>query len=103
MTLSSHYSPTRIVLAGLALGTALVAGTACACAPTATSCQFSSGSSSSSIREQGQPNILMVLLDDLGYSDLGSYGGEADTPNIDALAAESAQFTDFHAYPLCAP
>lgn len=103
MTLSSHYSPARIVLAGLALGTALVAGTACASAPAATSSQFSSGSSSSSTREQGQPNILMVLLDDLGYSDLGSYGGEADTPNIDALAAESAQFTDFHAYPLCAP
>lgn len=46
---------------------------------------------------------MMVLLDDLGHSDLGAYGGEAETPNIDALTQESTQFTDFHAYPLCAP
>ncbi|MGP6174275.1 sulfatase-like hydrolase/transferase [Corynebacterium sp. A21] len=45
----------------------------------------------------------MVLLDDLGYTDLGAYGGEAETPNIDALTQESAQFTDFHTSPLCAP
>lgn len=50
-----------------------------------------------------KPNIMMVLLDDLGYSDLGSYGSEVQTPNIDALAQESAQFSNFHAYPLCAP
>lgn len=54
-------------------------------------------------QEQEKPNIMMVLLDDLGYSDLGAYGGEAETPHIDALTQESAQFTDFHASPLCAP
>lgn len=53
--------------------------------------------------EQEKPNIMMILLDDLGYSDLGVYGGEAETPHIDALTKESAQFTDFHAAPLCAP
>ncbi len=53
--------------------------------------------------ESIQPNVLMILLDDLGYTDLGSFGGEAETPNIDALAAEGTQFTNFHAYPLCAP
>lgn len=53
--------------------------------------------------EPGEPaNILMILVDDLGYTDLGSYGGEAMTPNIDALADE-LQFTNFHAYPSCAP
>lgn len=52
---------------------------------------------------QEQPNIMMILLDDLGYSDLGAYGSEIDTPHLDALTKESTQFTDFHASPLCAP
>ena len=46
---------------------------------------------------------MMILLDDLGYSDLGAYGSEIDTPHLDALTKESTQFTDFHASPLCAP
>ncbi|WP_280460758.1 arylsulfatase [Nocardia carnea] len=50
-----------------------------------------------------KPNILMILLDDLGYTDLGSYGGDAATPNVDALAREGLQLSNFHAYPLCAP
>ena len=45
----------------------------------------------------------MVLLDDLGYSDLGVYGGPVSTPNIDDLANEGAQFTNFHTSPVCAP
>ncbi|WFS12270.1 sulfatase-like hydrolase/transferase [Rhodococcus aetherivorans] len=45
----------------------------------------------------------MILLDDLGYTDLGPYGGDAATPNIDALAQEGLQFSNFHAYPVCAP
>jgi arylsulfatase A-like enzyme len=49
------------------------------------------------------PNILMIIFDDLGYTDLRPYGGEADTPALDALAAEGTLFTDFHAYPVCAP
>ncbi|GAB3726365.1 sulfatase-like hydrolase/transferase [Nocardiopsis nanhaiensis] len=53
--------------------------------------------------EQAAPNIMMILMDDLGYTDLGAYGSEVETPNIDALAQDSAQFTDFHVTPLCAP
>lgn len=53
--------------------------------------------------ETSAPNILMVLADDLGYSDLGAYGGDASTPNIDALAGEGVQFANFHSYPICAP
>lgn len=49
------------------------------------------------------PNILMVLMDDLGYSDIGAYGSEISTPVIDALARQGTQFTDFHAYSVCAP
>ena len=42
-----------------------------------------------------QPNILLVLVDDMGYSDLGCFGGEINTPNIDKLAAEGIKFTQF--------
>ena len=50
-----------------------------------------------------RPNILVVIADDLGYSDLGAYGGEIHTPNIDALARSGVLFTQFHASPVCAP
>lgn len=50
-----------------------------------------------------QPNILLVMADDLGWSDIGSYGGEIDTPRLDALAAQGMLFTDFHASVSCSP
>ena len=50
-----------------------------------------------------RPNILLIVADDLGYSDVGAYGGEIDTPNIDALAAEGVLFTQFHVAPNCGP
>lgn len=48
-----------------------------------------------------KPNILLIIADDLGYSDLGSYGGEIDTPNIDELADAGVRFTDFNVNPMC--
>ncbi|HEX3081387.1 MAG TPA: sulfatase-like hydrolase/transferase, partial [Puia sp.] len=53
--------------------------------------------------DASRPNILMIVADDLGYADLGCYGGEIKTPNIDALAGKSILFTRFHTSPLCAP
>lgn len=50
-----------------------------------------------------RPNFVLLLIDDAGFSDLGSYGGEARTPNIDALAARGAMFTSHHSSPLCSP
>lgn len=50
-----------------------------------------------------RPNILLIVADDLGYADLGSYGSDIATPNIDALAAEGILFTQFHTAPMCAP
>lgn len=50
-----------------------------------------------------RPNILVIIADDLGYSDLGSYGSEIHTPNLDALAAQGMRFTNFHAPMLCTP
>jgi len=50
-----------------------------------------------------RPNFLLVVVDDMGYTDLGSFGGEIDTPNIDALADEGVRFTDFHVSVSCSP
>lgn len=50
-----------------------------------------------------QPNILLVLLDDLGYSDLGCYGGEIPTPNIDSLAKSGLRFTHMANSARCCP
>ena len=50
-----------------------------------------------------RPNILLIVADDLGYTDLGCYGGDIHTPNIDALAAGGLLFTNFHTSVLCAP
>lgn len=50
-----------------------------------------------------KPNIIIILVDDMGYSDVGCYGGEIDTPNIDRLAAEGLRFTRFHNYGRCCP
>lgn len=49
------------------------------------------------------PNVVIVLVDDLGFSDLGCYGSEIPTPNIDRLASRGAQFTNFHVTPMCSP
>jgi arylsulfatase A-like enzyme len=43
-----------------------------------------------------QPNIMVVLIDDVGFSDLGCYGSEIPTPNLDALAAGGVRFTQFY-------
>ena len=43
-----------------------------------------------------RPNIVVILCDDMGFSDLGCYGGEIDTPHLDELARNGLRFTDFH-------
>jgi len=50
-----------------------------------------------------RPNILFILADDLGYSDLGAFGSEIPTPNLDALARNGMLLTDFYAGMTCAP
>lgn len=50
-----------------------------------------------------RPNILVILADDLGYSDIGAFGGEIETPNIDALAANGRILTNFHTAAVCSP
>ncbi|NOY49920.1 MAG: arylsulfatase [Chlorobi bacterium] len=48
-------------------------------------------------------NIVLIVADDLGYGDIGCYGGEIETPNIDALATKGIRFSSFHTAPMCAP
>jgi len=50
-----------------------------------------------------RPNILLILADDLGFSDLGCYGGEIQTPTLDALAAGGLRFTEFYNSARCCP
>jgi arylsulfatase A-like enzyme len=51
----------------------------------------------------GSPNIIMVLMDDMGWADVGCYGSEIATPNIDALAARGIRFTHYTTHPICSP
>jgi len=50
-----------------------------------------------------RPNILLIVADDLGFSDLGAFGGEIETPHLDALALSGIRFTGFHSAPACSP
>jgi arylsulfatase len=50
------------------------------------------------------PNVLLIFCDDLGYGDLGAYGGKIPTPHLDRLASEGVRFTNFYsANPVCSP
>jgi len=50
-----------------------------------------------------RPNIVLIMADDMGFSDIGCYGGEIDTPNIDKLAADGIRFTRFYNNAICVP
>jgi arylsulfatase len=50
-----------------------------------------------------KPNIVIILADDMGYSDIGCYGSAIDTPHLDSLAANGLRFTDFHNASRCCP
>ena len=50
-----------------------------------------------------RPNFLVIVADDLGFSDIGAFGGEIETPHLDALAATGLRLTNFHSAPACAP
>ncbi|WP_417375646.1 arylsulfatase [Gimesia maris] len=50
-----------------------------------------------------KPNIILIMVDDMGFSDIGCYGGEIETPNIDALAAGGVRFSQFYNSGRCCP
>jgi len=78
--------PKRFLAAALVL---MIVGSGCA------------DSTEEATREQ--PNILIVLADDMGYSDIGAFGSEIETPNIDGLARNGISFNNFHVGAACSP
>lgn len=66
-------------------------------------CLFSHKVQSQESALSGKPNILLLVADDLGYADVGCFGGDIATPNIDKIASEGIRFSRFHTSPLCAP
>lgn len=63
----------------------------------------SANKSQETTQESERPNIIVILSDDMGYSDLGCYGGEVETPNLDALAQNGLRFTQFYNGARCCP
>ena len=57
----------------------------------------------SSVAADNRPNILLIMADDLGFSDLGSYGGEIETPTLDELADQGVRMSSFYVAPTCSP
>ena len=66
-------------------------------------CNNDNNSSQPTTSAQTQPNVLFIMADDLGYSDLGAFGSEIATPHLDALAAEGRILGDYHTAPTCSP
>ncbi|MCK5374933.1 MAG: sulfatase-like hydrolase/transferase, partial [Alphaproteobacteria bacterium] len=52
-------------------------------------------------QKRKRPNLLLIVADDMGYSDLGCYGGEIKTPVLDNLAKKGVRYTDFYVSPTC--
>lgn len=78
----------------------------CLCAALNASAQSSTQTETENAAEPGEekaPNIVFILADDLGYSDLASYGSEVNTPNISALAEQGIRFSNYHTAANCAP
>ena len=64
---------------------------------------FSLGLASSSFSQKNRPNIILIMSDDMGFSDLGCYGGEIETPHLDQLAQEGLRFSQFYNTGRCCP
>jgi arylsulfatase len=64
---------------------------------------FAGGPIAASAAEAARPNIVVVLVDDMGWSDIGCFGSEIPTPNLDRLAGDGLRFTQFYNTPRCSP
>ena len=63
----------------------------------------SAGATAAFAAQDNRPNIIVIMADDMGFSDLGCYGSEIKTPNLDALAAKGVRFTQFYNTARCCP
>ena len=64
---------------------------------------FSAGAPAQTQVPPKRPNIVIILGDDMGFSDMGSFGSEIKTPNLDSLAREGLRFTNFYTHASCSP
>ena len=87
MAAANHITRRRLALALAAIATLAAASPAAEPAPS----------------PAAQPNVVMVVADDVGFSDFGAYGSEIRTPHIDAIAASGVRFSNFHVSPMCSP
>ncbi|WP_173910144.1 arylsulfatase [Acinetobacter sp. Marseille-Q1618] len=71
--------------------------------PYLTACNDNKDNDTAEVISPKRPNVLFIMADDLGYSDLGAFGGEIHTPNLDALANEGRILSDYHTAPTCSP
>src|SRR5512144_2536655 len=81
----------------------VLTGTAITRAADEQSAQPAAPASPSDARAPARPNILLIVADDMGYSDLSCFGGEIQTPNLDALASNGVRFTQFYSTARCCP
>lgn len=79
-----------------------ILGAAAACA-LAMLCATASAQGGAAADTPRRPNIVILLSDDLGFADLGSFGGEIRTPNFDSLARDGVRFTNFYTHASCSP
>lgn len=74
------------------------------CAAILAVCALSGATASAQTPGPARPNVVLIITDDVGYGDLGSYGApDIKTPNIDSLARDGVKLTDFYAAPQCTP
>jgi arylsulfatase len=83
-------NPTRALICLIA------SGAMASCGPPATDSRSDTG-------PDPRPNLLLIVADDLGYTDIGAFGSEIPTPNLDALAHAGIRFTNFHTASWCQP
>ena len=89
--MSSYSYTRRDFIKAMGLGVAALAAQGCSSSP-----QLSA-------KNYRRPNIVLIMADDMGYSDIGCYGGEINTPNLNGLAAKGLRFTQFYNTARCCP
>ena len=86
----------------LTLATAFVL-TAVACSPSDLPEEANSADPDPTASSEHRPNVLLIVADDMGFSDISPFGGEISTPTLASLANEGFQLTNFHVLPTCSP
>jgi arylsulfatase len=92
----------RRALRGTAMTATALAMLAGPCALPATA-QTPAATARAPAEQAKRPNVIVILVDDMGFSDIGPYGSEIPTPNLDALAANGLRFTQFYNSARCSP